>query len=460
MNRRYRIATALCLLLIAARQQQANGRQPPAKNADQASTAVDVDAVLARLRSKDETVRKQGETELNTLRGPKTPLTVDQGRKLLQAAAEKWPPGPNDHDVSADLARVVMFNPRPEWIPDVVRLYEKFSERARWYALATLASLEQREAAEAYMAVLRAHAKGGRVKRLMATGLERKPRHADVFFPEILRLAAVPDISNDVYRLCLAYCEAGLVKPQVLAPFVPEALARYEKLAERLRPAQQAKGVAWMWEEKYREPRFDAALLLDLLGHCPAEAVAPELRRALNYSDPRLKFFAIASLLRLGKEIPSEEIAAVAAEAETRNWLYQMLLERRQGSLFPKKYLTQAAFAASDMVNWLTYPTELGRVPDEIELMKVVPIDTGLPGGIYDYYLFRFRTHAPHRAAKDGWMAGVSGPFRRQATPSIEALGDTFSAFTKWDAKKPEEHVGQVSELMKKWREYHAKERN
>lgn len=53
-------------------------------------------------------------------------------------------------------------------------------------------------------------------------------------------------------------------------------------------------------------------------------------------------------------------------------------------SLFPETYRTQKAFAEADMVNWL-YPTELNRVPDEIELMKVVAVNTGLPDGIYDY---------------------------------------------------------------------------
>jgi hypothetical protein len=54
-------------------------------------------------------------------------------------------------------------------------------------------------------------------------------------------------------------------------------------------------------------------------------------------------------------------------------------------------------------------------------------------------------------------MAGVSGPFLRKDQPTTEALGDTFSAFTKWDSKTPAEHVGDIQELMKRWREYHSK---
>jgi hypothetical protein len=35
-------------------------------------------------------------------------------------------------------------------------------------------------------------------------------------------------------------------------------------------------------------------------------------------------------------------------------------------------------------------------------------------------------------------------------------LGDTFSAFTPWDRKTEAEHVDDVRELMKTWRERHV----
>lgn len=212
-----------------------------------------------------------------------------------------------------------------------------------------------------------------------------------------------------------------------------------------------------MWEEAYGESRNDAALLLDLLGHFPGGRVEKQLQEALEYQDPRLKHFAIISLLRHGKPVDKKHVEDVARHAEMRNWLYSALEKLGKTALFPEKYRTQKSFAEADMVNWLVYPTELNRVPDEIELMKVVTIDTGLPDGIYDYYLFRFRTKKPHWSAKDGWMAGVSGPYLRKDQPTTQALGETFSSFEKWDAKSPSEHVGDTRELMKRWREYHSR---
>ncbi len=52
----------------------------------------------------------------------------------------------------------------------------------------------------------------------------------------------------------------------------------------------------------------------------------------------------------------------------------------------PTAQLTQEKLAESDMVGWLTYPTELARAPDAIELMRAVEVDTGPDeGGVFVY---------------------------------------------------------------------------
>jgi hypothetical protein len=71
--------------------------------------------------------------------------------------------------------------------------------------------------------------------------------------------------------------------------------------------------------------------------------------------------------------------------------------------IFPEEFRTQGAFVESEMVDWLAYRTELGRAPDEIELMKVITVDSGTSDGRLDYFAFRFRTHEPYWAAEDGW---------------------------------------------------------
>jgi len=81
-------------------------------------------------------------------------------------------------------------------------------------------------------------------------------------------------------------------------------------------------------------------------------------------------------------------------------------------------------WAASDpmfeMVQWLAFPTEFGRVPDEIELFDTRMVDW--PGCDYQIraHLFRFRYD-------DAWEYGIAGPL-------TFALGDQ-----NFEGKSPEE---------------------
>jgi len=106
------------------------------------------------------------------------------------------------------------------------------------------------------------------------------------------------------------------------------------------------------------------------------------------------------------------------------------------------------------MVGWLTFPTELARTPHEIELMATFDDAEGKQR----YYLFRFRTHAPHWAAKDGWMAGLSGPFEIAAMPTTRDGGATFSQFTKWEEQTPKQHFEAILGVMREDWKRRAKE--
>jgi hypothetical protein len=163
--------------------------------------------------------------------------------------------------------------------------------------------------------------------------------------------------------------------------------------------------------------------------------------------------FALISLLRFGENPAESAVRAVAADSETRNILFKQLGSLEKTELFPKSELDQAKFAESDMVDWLCFPTELGRAPDHIELMATVERNLGSPAGVFVYYVFRFKTDPPDESAEDGWMAGVSGPFRKQDFPTTESWGDTFSTFTKWEEFSAEEHVSSIEELMEQWRQ-------
>ncbi len=383
--------------------------------------------------------------------------TLEDRLTALRAAARDYPPRRYDfRDSAVDLIRVARSQPEREYIPIIAELYPVYSRQVKEEALTLLAQLDDRDAAIAWMGIIRSYAREGSVPRLNILSLQSRPRHPDVFFPELLEYADIETLSYEVYLLCLTYFEKRLLSVGALTGYSEQVLCDYRACTGDLGRSQRSEGIAWMWDENYRVWRDRAGLLLDLLGYFPALEVKEALRKALDNRDPKLKCFAILSLLRLGEQVDQVHMGDVARSAEMRNHLHDELQKMDRVSMFPEEYATQEAFAESDMVNWLVFPTELGRVPEEIELMKVVSVDTATEDGFLDYYVFRFRTHEPHWAAKDGWVAGISGPFLRRDAPSTNSSGETFSSFESWESKTPEEHVGDIQEMLERWREYHS----
>ncbi len=387
-------------------------------------------------------------------------LSIEDGITALKAAAKSFPSRRQDwQDSAADLARAAAISPHPEHISIVIEHFPLYSKEAKESALMLLAKLSEREAAVAYMSLLRTHARQGEISRLPMMPLQSEPRHAEVFFPEILEYSDIQGFEWDINLLLLNHLQAGLIEPETVASYGEEILERYLDHENKLMPMQRTEGIAWMWEDTYQNLRPAASLYLDLLGFFPTQRVKDTLYRALSYSDPRLRQLAVISLIRQGESIEQRLLFDIAASPEVRNHFYEELVKLSKSSLFPETFRTQAAFAESDMVHWLLFPSELGRVPDEIELMYIASFDTQTEDGSIDYYVFRFRTLEPDWAAKDGWMAGVSGPFLRKDVPSTRSYGETFSRFEAWDSKTPEEHLAEIRETLKNWREYHGRER-
>lgn len=419
-------------------------------------TALSLDDVLELLHSPRERERERAARQLARL--GRIGLSLAQGLRALKASTLPYPARrfPKD-DTATDLIRAVLQVPYPEYLPHIVQRYRLWNPRARAEVLNLLARIDDQRAAEAMMRILRAHARAGGVPRLPLGMYASAPRYPDIFFPELLQYLNQPKLRFAVFEYCLSFASAHLIDPTVLLPIAPTALAAYARRRDQLLPAQQAGGVAWQWAPKYHRRRWQAGILLDLLGHLPTPEVEAELHRAVaDYTDPRLKMYALLSLLRHNCDVDPAAVAEVAASPEARRWLFDGLQKLERFHLYPAAYRNQAALAESDLVHWLIHPAELGRAPDEIELMQVVPFASGTDAGWLDYYLFRFRTDAPHWASRHGWVAGVSGPFLRKDAPSVQALGDTCSSFTPWRSKSPADHVADVRELMKTWRERHV----
>ncbi len=354
-------------------------------------------------------------------------------------------------NIAMELVIAAANKPAKEYIPVIDELYLNYDIDTRYWILKILAELNSKDGAMELTKIVESYAHKHEVPELPIYELKTNPNNAKILFPALFKYTDIEELEWSIYLIALSYFEGKHIKPEQLLPYAERVLASYNKYKKQLFSSQKESGIDWMWEEEYNYWREFAALILDIMGYLPDVNIQKELQEALNYKDPKLKCFAVLSLVRQNLAVDSNSILEVARSAEMRNVLYDILESMNKEELFPVEYKTQEAFAESNMVNWLTFPTELGRVPDEIELMKVVSKNS--KDGILDYYVFRFQTLPPHWAAKDGWCAGVSGPFIRKNAPTTEPHGSTFSEFIPWDSKTPEEHVEYIINSLNKSRQ-------
>ncbi len=412
-----------------------------------------INEIIQRLRSAEKQVRQVALKELEAV--AETELSPEEGIAVLREAAEPFLHRLRDwEDTSATLISKLWGHAHPQFLSAIADKYGGYSAEARTAALALVAELTEREAAETFLDLIQSYGWPPKVYPRVVHGFAAKPRHADVLFPTLVLASIGTNGEFHAWSLCYDHYYAGLLTANDMESLGQPLLDAYAKLAVQLVPAQRVSGIGWRWEEPYFDSRGKAGLLLDLLGYADGQLGRNELTQALEYRDPRLKCFAILSLLRRGQEVPQDQVDEVASSHEMRRPLYEGMEELGRLDLFPDVQRSEEAFAYSDMVNWLCFPTELDREPDDIELMEVASVESGDEDGILNYYIFRFRTLEPHWAAESGWTAGVSGPFIRAESPSPDSPTDTFSSFEPWDSKSPEEHLGDVqnfvSELLKR----------
>ncbi len=128
--------------------------------------------------------------------------------------------------------------------------------------------------------------------------------------------------------------------------------------------------------------------------------------------------------------LTESDVHNYAADIITRQQVWQLLYEHDKLELFPSEYNTKEKAAETVLANWLEFPTELDAKPDEMELLKMVPIQIDEdPTHRVLYFVFRFCTHEPHWAARNGWMIGVAGPYFDEGPTVTQATA--FSRFTR-----------------------------
>ena len=113
--------------------------------------------------------------------------------------------------------------------------------------------------------------------------------------------------------------------------------------------------------------------------------------------------------------------------------LARMLTGIGQENIIPKNYINTEKLSEAVMIDWLSYPTELGKAPDSITLIGTIEKEDLI------FYIYKFTSD---KFKDRGEMLGVSGSFVKNSITTSEA-GFVFSKFEtiKDDYKKQAEDI-------------------
>ncbi|WP_160671872.1 hypothetical protein [Clostridium sp. C8-1-8] len=402
----------------------------------------EVDLLLSKVASDFDDEREEALEVLSKIN-----LSVNEGVKVILAATKKYRPAKYQwQTVESELLNICFRKPHFEYISKLLEVYDSLEPKAKLTTMDFFATYDNEEALKAYLKLLDKDC--DKLSSLPIGSLYNNPRRGEVLFPNLLKYTDNKNITPDIYLVLLGFFSSGKIDEGYIVEYKKQIIEDIRTYVDKVLDYKIESDVSLWEDEEYCNLRSNAGIYFDLAGYIDDENVIFELKKLMCCKDDKLKMFAYISLLRLGEEMEKDEALKIASCSEIRNFFYGNLQSLGREDLYPEQYKKQEYFAEADMVNWLVYPTELGGVPDKIELMEI--FDTGEE----EYYLFRFKCDTSESWSECGWMAGVSGPYDKADKPSVSAGGCTFSRFEAWSEKKPEDHfkdiVGNIQTYWKK----------
>ena len=150
--------------------------------------------------------------------------------------------------------------------------------------------------------------------------------------------------------------------------------------------------------------------------------------------------------LESGVGINEEDVRPFAEDLVTRWTTIELLRDRNLLELLPAEASTIEWAAEGNLAQWLEFPTELNKVPDEMEHVERVTIDFDNEGNKVHYHVFKYRTDEPHWAAANGWMLGIAGPYFDDSKPFDWPTATFSRCSSKLGEVTPEEEARWVHE--------------
>ena len=229
-------------------------------------------------------------------------------------------------------------------------------------------------------------------------------------------------------------CMAAPLKDEFQKGQLWQGLVHYKGQVQRL--SNDAKAVLARYAvselSRFAEARKEGAFTEEMLGSlefiCDAAGAlmfnAPAnlelvglISDLFEMKDSDISYYALSTLLSTGEKVSDEVIVTLAKDIVHANLTYGLLERYRMTDRFPADLRDPVYLAGSDLVHWLTYPTELGKEPDEIEFLG----QTKKKGEIFHIFRYKSDSHNLGDDLKGVWLIGWSG-----------SDGGTFSNFDKY----------------------------
>jgi hypothetical protein len=115
------------------------------------------------------------------------------------------------------------------------------------------------------------------------------------------------------------------------------------------------------------------------------------LSRAFDHSSVDVQLEAAWSAAKLGREAGLDCLARYCREVAFSNRAKQYLAELNRADLIPPESLTPDFQALAEFAQWLAHPNELGRPPDEMEIIDHRELSWPPSGRPKPFWLIRYR---------------------------------------------------------------------
>lgn len=142
----------------------------------------------------------------------------------------------------------------------------------------------------------------------------------------------------------------------------------------------------------------------DVCGYYADDALLSSLLELMSLGKTNVNFYGLSTLLSMGKEADREIVEGLAHDPIYANLTFELLKNYCLTEQYPKELANDEYLAKSDLIHWLTYPTELGMVPDDIEFLGKVKVKKET------FHVFKFRSSSDTLTEnlKNQWLIGWS----------------------------------------------------